>query len=314
MYAQKAIVAALLLVSIAYAQYSAPSGNQGYGGVGIGASPSNDYGIKRPGPAADTGSEGSSEPEPFNFAYEVKDAPTYTDFKHQANSDGKRVTGEYSVLLPDGRNQRVTYVADESGYNAQITYEGEAKPQPSGPSAGRYPSASGSQGSYPSGSYPSGSYPSGSSPSGSQGYPTTAGFPSAIGPQGYPSASGSQGYPSASGSQGYPSTAGYPSASGSQGYPSTAGYPSASGSQGGYSSPIQGGYGGQGNYPSASGVKGSYSAPSQSSYSAPSPSSYPSPSQSSYPTPSQNAYPSPSGYPSSVKQSYAAPQGNNGGY
>jgi len=43
------------------------------------------------------------------------------------------VTGAYSVLLPDGRNQVVTYVADENGYNAKVNYEGEVIAQPSQP-------------------------------------------------------------------------------------------------------------------------------------------------------------------------------------
>lgn len=45
------------------------------------------------------------QPEPYSYAYEVKDAPTGNDYSSQANSDGKRVTGEYRVLLPDGRRQ-----------------------------------------------------------------------------------------------------------------------------------------------------------------------------------------------------------------
>ncbi|XP_016658800.1 pro-resilin [Acyrthosiphon pisum] len=107
--------------------------------------PSGYYGPKGQYPVGGPGgSDGNSEPEPFNFAYQVKDAPTNTYFTHEANSDGKRVTGAYSVLLPDGRNQVVTYFADENGYNAKVNYEGEAKPQPAQPgSQGGYLSAPG---------------------------------------------------------------------------------------------------------------------------------------------------------------------------
>ena len=66
---------------------------------------------------------------PFDFAYEVKDHYTGNDYGHKSNSDGKVVTGEYRVLLPDGRTQIVTYTADHyNGYQAEVTYEGEAKP------------------------------------------------------------------------------------------------------------------------------------------------------------------------------------------
>lgn len=65
--------------------------------------------------------------QPYSFAWAVKDEPSYNDYSHQQQSDGKVVTGSYRVLLPDGRTQIVTYKADENGYVADVKYEGEAK-------------------------------------------------------------------------------------------------------------------------------------------------------------------------------------------
>lgn len=127
--------------------------------------------------------------------YEVKDAATGNDFSHKQESDGKTVRGEYKVLLPDGRNQVVTYTADDGGYNAQVKYDGEAQPGPgpAGPPAPGMPPAPGSKPSTGFGGYPSGPPSSGG---GSSGYPSG-------GPGGFPPPSG--GYPS-----GPPSGGGYP--------------------------------------------------------------------------------------------------------
>ena len=77
---------------------------------------------------------------PFNFAWAVKDEPSYNDYSHAANSDGKVVTGSYRVVLPDGRTQIVTYKADENGYVADVKYEGEAKyPEPKPAYKSAYP-------------------------------------------------------------------------------------------------------------------------------------------------------------------------------
>lgn len=64
---------------------------------------------------------------PFDFAYSVKDDYTGNAFRHAAHSDGIVTSGSYRVLLPDGRTQVVTFSADpHNGYQAQVTYEGEA--------------------------------------------------------------------------------------------------------------------------------------------------------------------------------------------
>lgn len=78
---------------------------------------------------------------PFDFAYNVVDQYSGADFAHNSNSDGKVVTGEYRVALPDGRTQYVSYTADDyNGYIAEVSYEGEAQyPSPSAYSAAPAP-------------------------------------------------------------------------------------------------------------------------------------------------------------------------------
>ncbi|KAA0201648.1 Cuticle Protein CPR RR Uncl [Hyalella azteca] len=72
---------------------------------------------------------------PFDYSYAVQDQYSGNDFGHNTNSDGKVTTGEYRVLLPDGRTQIVTYTADYNGYQAEVNYEGEARPYEPQPQA-----------------------------------------------------------------------------------------------------------------------------------------------------------------------------------
>ena len=89
---------------------------------------------------------------PYEFAYQVKDEPSYNDFGHKESSDGKVVSGSYNVLLPDGRTQTVSYTADDySGYVAKVDYAGEAKSPEYKPA---YKAAA-----YPAPAYPEPAYP-----------------------------------------------------------------------------------------------------------------------------------------------------------
>lgn len=63
-------------------------------------------------------------PAKYEFSYEVDDAETGTKFGHSEQRDGDLTTGEYNVVLPDGRKQVVEYEADQDGYKPQIRYEG----------------------------------------------------------------------------------------------------------------------------------------------------------------------------------------------
>merc|ERR1740137_40712 len=68
-------------------------------------------------------------PQPFAYEYGGADAYGRHFAKTETQDDHGVVNGEYRVELPDGRVQIVTYHADhESGFVADVKYEGEAKP------------------------------------------------------------------------------------------------------------------------------------------------------------------------------------------
>ncbi|XP_022117246.2 pro-resilin [Pieris rapae] len=58
----------------------------------------------------------------YMFKYFVKEQPVGNNFGHREMRIGNQVTGMYYVLLPDGRVQKVDYVADENGYRPTVTY------------------------------------------------------------------------------------------------------------------------------------------------------------------------------------------------
>ncbi|MCL4157844.1 UNVERIFIED_CONTAM: hypothetical protein GTU68_057795, partial [Idotea baltica] len=63
----------------------------------------------------------------YDFSYGIKDPYYGSDFGHQEERDGYDTKGSYYVHLPDGRRQNVNYyVNGDTGYIADVTYEGVA--------------------------------------------------------------------------------------------------------------------------------------------------------------------------------------------
>merc|ERR1711890_73090 len=67
-------------------------------------------------------------PEPYTYTYGVAYDYSKANFNAAETSDANGVVGgSYSVSLPDGRIQTVTYTADHvNGYVAEVSYSGEA--------------------------------------------------------------------------------------------------------------------------------------------------------------------------------------------
>ncbi|XP_042890968.1 pro-resilin-like isoform X3 [Penaeus japonicus] len=64
----------------------------------------------------------------YNFNWAVSDDSSSNEFGHQEARDGDHTQGSYYVQLPDGRLQTVKYFVDgDSGYVAEVNYEGEAR-------------------------------------------------------------------------------------------------------------------------------------------------------------------------------------------
>ncbi|XP_003739081.2 uncharacterized protein LOC100907407 [Galendromus occidentalis] len=57
-------------------------------------------------------------PMPYQFSYNSQDREG--SHGHSQTSDGKRVQGHYYIQLADGRQRRVEYHADETGFHAKI--------------------------------------------------------------------------------------------------------------------------------------------------------------------------------------------------
>merc|ERR1712218_174546 len=79
--------------------------------------------------------EYADEVSPYTYTYAVADDYSKSNFNAEETSDGaSNVQGSYTVALPDGRIQKVTYTSNGyDGFVAEVTYEGtavypEAKP------------------------------------------------------------------------------------------------------------------------------------------------------------------------------------------
>merc|ERR1711935_121020 len=77
-----------------------------------------------------------AEPSPYTYTYAVADDSSQANFQQSEANDGTgAVTGSYSVNLPDGRIQTVTYNANDiTGNVATVEYSGQAvyPPAPAG--------------------------------------------------------------------------------------------------------------------------------------------------------------------------------------
>merc|ERR1711997_380555 len=77
----------------------------------------------------------ADEPAYYTYEYAVNDDYSKSAFDANESRDNYLTTGKYSVALPDGRIQTVTYTVDGgAGYVADATYQGEAvfPPAPAG--------------------------------------------------------------------------------------------------------------------------------------------------------------------------------------
>ncbi|XP_042893531.1 cuticle protein 19-like isoform X2 [Penaeus japonicus] len=70
----------------------------------------------------------TTEKPKYWFEWDVNDHYSGNEYNMQEHRDGEKTEGFYTVLLPDTRVQKVAYTIDgDSGFVAEVTYEGEAK-------------------------------------------------------------------------------------------------------------------------------------------------------------------------------------------
>ncbi|XP_066983197.1 cuticle protein 7-like [Macrobrachium rosenbergii] len=72
-------------------------------------------------------------PPKYEYAYDVNDDYQKLKFDKQESRDGYKTEGQYTVDLPDGRKQIVTYTDNGDGLYAEVKYEGDIVLRPYGP-------------------------------------------------------------------------------------------------------------------------------------------------------------------------------------
>merc|ERR1712088_84058 len=77
-------------------------------------------------PAPQLAYQDLSEPPVYAYEYGVNDDYSGANFQQQETRDGYTTSGSYTVALPDGRVQTVTYHDGGGGMVQEVTYTGEA--------------------------------------------------------------------------------------------------------------------------------------------------------------------------------------------
>ena len=79
--------------------------------------------LQRDGPRPLHTSHPQRNRDGYDFSYSVVDPEKRNNYHHSETRRGHSTSGQYSVLLPDGRVQLVKYVADKDGYKADVSYK-----------------------------------------------------------------------------------------------------------------------------------------------------------------------------------------------
>ncbi|XP_053648438.1 cuticle protein 8-like [Cherax quadricarinatus] len=89
-------------------------------------------------PQAQRFSSEEFEAPKYGFDWAVRDGESGNDFAQQETRDNENTKGSFTVQLPDGRLQTVNYYVDgDSGFIADVQYQGEAR-YPDSSEVGRY--------------------------------------------------------------------------------------------------------------------------------------------------------------------------------